>query len=178
MTTQDSGLIDLFAMHEEAKAEVAAPPPVPSAPPPGVSFDIGDDDAEEIFAAAQRQSQKRMKLVGGALAGLGILAVLIGVMAGGETKASQAAAAAPPPSAPITAIPTAAPVPPPVVPAPAPPVPAEEKGKPEYTKATAAAAYAAASGQQPANAGKRKPARGSKGGGIKLQKVQSSGTGS
>ncbi|HVH43028.1 MAG TPA: hypothetical protein VM925_11815 [Labilithrix sp.] len=173
MTTSDSGLIDLFAIQKEEQVRVTAP--VPSAPPPGVSFDTvaddDDDDDYDVLAAAQRQSRKRMKLIGGALGGVAVLGILVFAMTSGETKEPEKAAppvaAAPPPV--VTAPPPPAAEPAPAAPTPEPPSTA--KSKPDYTPATAAAAYAAGSK-------KRAPVKPAKiGGGMKLQKVQSGGTG-
>jgi hypothetical protein len=175
MTTRDSGIIDLFAIHEQSR--VPAPPL--SAPPPAVSFDTGmGGDELDAFAESQRKAKTRTKMIiGGVVGALGIVSILalaLGASATPEPAPAAAAAAqvAEPP-------PAAMPVPPPVAatpepaPAPAPAAPPTAQAKPDYTPGTAAAAYA---GSQAKKKAPRK-AKGGVGGGVKLQKVQSSGTG-
>lgn len=174
MSTRDSGVIDLFAIHKEEEARMSA---APSAPPPAFSLDIGrgaiDDDEIESFAAAQQKSRKRTKLIGtiaGGVAVVGILIAAITTSTSKEPEKATAAAAAPPPPA-VTAL--APPVAePPSTPLPAPPATSKvNTEKPDYTPATAAAAYAASQGKKKPSG----PAKRSIGAGIKLQKVQSSG---
>lgn len=173
MSTRDSGVIDLFAIHKEEEARMSA---APSAPPPAFSLDIGrgaiDDDEIESFAAAQQKSRKRTKVIGtiaGGVAVVGILIAAITTSTSKEPEKATAAAAPPPPAVTAPAPPVAEP---PSTPLPAPPATSKvNTEKPDYTPATAAAAYAASQGKKKASA----PAKRSIGAGIKLQKVQSSG---
>jgi hypothetical protein len=178
MSTSDSGVIDLFAIHKEEQARMSA---APSAPPPAVALDIGggslDADHElDEFATAQQRSRKRTKVIGGIIGGVAVVGILIAAITAGSssepTKTAAAAAAAPPPPPPAM---TSTPTPPVAEPSssslPAPPATSKAKTeKPDYTPATAAAAYAASQGKR-----KAAPAKKSIGGGIKLQKVQSAG---
>jgi hypothetical protein len=174
-TTRDSGVIDLFAMHKEEEARLSA---VPSAPPPAVALDIGGsgitDDDVEGFAAAQNKARARTKLIGGIVGGLAVIGIVIAAaVVGGKDAPKPTAAAEPPPPAAV---------PPPVV-EPAPPAPAPTPStkasteKPEYTPASAAAAYAASQGKKKPMSATRAPRSAPIGGGVKLQKVQSSGVG-
>ena len=100
MTSRDSGIIDLFAIHEQSIA-----PPPPSAAPPAVSYDTGACDEEldgelDVFAADQRRSRTRARIIGGvvgAAAVLGVLALAIGASShsrdGEKTSATVAAVA-------------------------------------------------------------------------------------
>jgi len=176
MSTRDSGIIDLFAVHEEEAARLSAP--APSAPPPAVSFDTGDDDDElDALDIARRASRTRAKIVGGAIGAMTVIGILIAAIpAGGESEPAKApaAAAAPPPAAVTAPAPVSEPAPAPAAPEPAAaapePAPTAKAG-PDYSRKTAAAAYAASQAKKKAPA--RKPAK--KGGGVKLQKVQSAG---
>ena len=120
MSTRDSGIIDLFAVHEEEAARLSAP--APSAPPPAVSFDTGDDDELDALDLARRASRTRAKIVGGAIGAMTVIGILIAaITAGGESepvKATVAAVAAPPPAVSAPA-PVSEPAPAPVAPAPA-----------------------------------------------------------
>jgi hypothetical protein len=171
MSTRDSGVIDLFAVHKEEAERLSA---ATSAPPPAVSFDTGaDDDDLDALAVSQRSLRKRAKIVGGGIGALAILGILaLAMSSGGEKESAKATAAVAPPPPVVTAPPVAEP-PPAATPAPAPEpsAPPTAKAKPDYTPATAAAAYAASHGK------KKAPARKAKTGGMKLQKVHSAGTG-
>lgn len=172
----DSGVIDLFAIHEQAKRAQATPAPTPSpfadtsaplsAPPPAVSFDTaGDDDVDAMaFASFGKPKAKLKWIAAGASAFLVLGLVVVAAFSGGEEppKAAAAAVQAPPPPAPPPPAPEppkpvaeAAPVPPPPPTAVAEAKPAPKKGK--AVKATKRAA----------------PKK--RGGGVKLIKVQSSG---
>jgi hypothetical protein len=178
MSTRDSGLIDLFAIHKEEEARVSA---APSGPPPAMSMDVGtgayagiDDDEIEGFAASRQKAHKRMKLIGGMIGAVAVIGIIVaGITIGGGKEAAQAqtAAAAPPPPAVVAPPPPAAEPPPPAAAVPAPPPTA--KPKPEYTPATAAAAYNAQQGKK--KAASPRPAPKSVTAGIKLTKVQSAG---
>ncbi len=177
MSTRDSGIIDLFAIHNEEEARISAP--APSAPPPAVSFDTGagdaDDDIEvDALLASQLKVRKRTKIIGGAIGAVAVVGILIAAITSGGSsepaKTATAAAAAPPPA--VTAPPPPVVDPPPATPArePAPPPTANANAKPDYTRASAVTAYAASQGK------KKAPARKAvKTGGVKLQKVQSAG---
>ena len=189
MKMRDSGFIDLFAIHEAG----CVPPAAPSSPPPAVSFDTSEDDFNAL-ASARRQTRLYAKIAGGvmgALAVMGVLSLAIGASSGKPEKAEIAAkpaavaAVAPPPAmtvpAPIavatttTPASTAAPAatPEPAKAAPSNPNASAKKAKADYTPQTAAAAYATSQGAP----GKGKKAHKAKAaGGMKLQKVQSSGT--
>ena len=156
MDREDSGLIDLFAIHERASN---APPAAPSAPPPAVALDIGDTDVP--FVDPQRKKKVMIGL--GAAGGLLVLGVIIASVTGGSTPeptktAAKEAPAAPAPEPPSPAVTT------PSQPAPPPPPTATA----EAPKPAAKAAPAKVVGKAPAPA-----ARGV--GGVKLQKVQSAG---
>jgi hypothetical protein len=173
---RDSGIIDLFAIHKEEEQR-AVPSALPSAPPPAVSFDtnvaVGEDADVDGFAFAQAKSKKKAKIIGGVIGGLAVIGILVAAIAsgGGATKepATAAAAAAPPPPAATETLPAPAATPAPTQasePAPPPTAKAEDKGA--YTRAQAIAAYKG----NAKKAAKAAP----KAAGVKLQKVQSSGT--
>ena len=164
MSSRDSGIIDLFAIHQEEEQRVVDA--APSAPPPAMAMDIDTSDVDpELFAASQQKSRTRTKIIGGAIGGLAVLGILIAAIttSGSKEGPAAAAAAAPPPVATVVAPPPAAEP----VPTPAPPPTAS--GKPEYTPSSAAAAYAAA---QPKKKGAGK---GKSGANVKMQKIQSGG---
>lgn len=176
-TTRDSGLIDLFAIHKEEEARLSA---VPSAPPPAVALDVmgtGVSDEEvDGFAASQQRARARAKLIGGIVGGLAVIGIVIAAaVVGGKEAPKPTAAAEPPPPALPTPPPAAEPTPTPA-PAPTPSTKASTE-KPEYTPATAAAAYAASQGKKKAAPAKAAGRSAPIGGGVKLQKVQSSGVG-
>lgn len=159
MDREDSGLIDLFAIHERASN---APPAAPSAPPPAVALDIGSMDEGDVpFVDPQRKKKVMIGL--GAAGGLLLLGIIIASVTGGSTpeptKAAAAAKEAPAAPAPEP--------PPPAVTAPPQPAP------PPPPTATAEAPKPAAKGAAPAKLAAKAPARGV--GGVKLQKVQSAG---
>jgi hypothetical protein len=180
MSTRDSGVIDLFAIHKEEEARVSA---APSAPPPAFALDVGVSDEDiDGYVAAEAKSRARTKLIGGVIGGFAVVGIIIGAIAIGSRpempKVATLAAPDPPPAA-MTAPPPPAVEPPPAAPVPPPPATAKSKSeKPEYTPATAAAAYAASQGKKKgvmtAKPGaKSAPVAAS----VKLQKVQSSGIG-
>lgn len=176
MSARDSGIIDLFAIHTEESARVVTA--APSAPPPAVSFDrlAGEDDDVDAFAAAQEQSRKRAKWIGGAVGGIAVLGILITLMAsGGGKNPSTAAVVSPPAPAPVVAPsppPSLAPVP---LPVPSPPATAKaEIETPDYTRATAARAYKASKGKGHGH-GKKAGKAVRTSAGATLTKVQSAG---
>lgn len=172
---RDSGIIDLFAIHKEEEARV--PVALPSTPP--VSFDtnvaVGEDADVDGFAFAQAKSKKKAKIVGGIIGGLAVVGILIAAITAGSGATKEpatAAAAAPPPPAATEAIPApavATPAPTQAASEPAPPPTAkanDDKGG--YSRSQAIAAYK----KNNKAAAKAAP----KSSGVKLQKVQSSGT--
>lgn len=171
MGTRDSGVIDLFAIHKEEEARKSA---TASAPPPGVVLDVGGGSADadgdiEGFAAAHQKARRRAKWVGGAVGGLALIGTLIAVVSASAGREPAKAVAADAPLPPAVTAPQPVIEPPPAMPVPAPPATSTTE-KPDYTPATAAAAYAASQGKKRAPAPKKpsnKP--------VKLQKVQSSG---
>ncbi len=171
MSTRDSGLIDLFAIHQEEEERVSPP----SGPPGAVTYDTSaaDDLDIDALAADQQKARKRAKLIGAAIGGMAVLGILIAAITSGGSKepatGATAAAAPPPPPAMVVPAPVAAPTEAaPAAPTPAPPSTSKTK---EYTPASAAAAYAG-------TRAKKKKSGGAKiGSGIKLQKIQSGGTG-
>lgn len=156
MDREDSGLIDLFAIHERASN---APPAAPSAPPPAVALDVALGDTDVPFVDPQRKKKVMIGL--GAAGGLLVLGIIVASVTGGSTPEPTKAAAKEAPAAP-------APEPPPPAvttpPQPAPPPPPTATA--EAPKPAAKAAPAKVVGKAPA-------ARGV--GGVKLQKVQSAG---
>lgn len=178
MDTRDSGVIDLFAIHkeEEQRAASVAPPALPSAPPPAVSFDThyaGADADIDALAAAQQTSRLKAKVIGGVIGGLAVIGILIAAIASGdkiEPAKDTAAATQPPPAAVAVPAPTQDPTP---AAAPA-PAPTQEAAKTDaaYKRSDAIAAYNQAQGK----GGRSKAKRAAKPSGPKLQKVQSSGT--
>ena len=166
MSTRDSGVIDLFAIHEEEEQRVVAA--APSAPPPAMAIDIDTSDIDpELFAAAQQKSRARTKIVGGIIGGFAVLGILIAAITTSGTREAPAtaAAAAPPPVATVVASAS----PPPAAPVPMPAPPSTASGKAEYTPASAAAAYAATQPKKKGIGGKKIGAN------IKMQKIQSGG---
>lgn len=162
MSSRDSGIIDLFAIHKEEEQRVIDA--TPSAPPPAMAMDIDTSDVDpELFAASQQKARTRTKILGGAIGAVAVLGILIAAITTSGTKEAPAAAAAPPPVATVVA------APPPAEPVPTPAPPPTASGKPDYTPATAAAAYAAA---QPKKKGGGKAKIGAN---VKMQKVQSGG---
>lgn len=174
MDTRDSGVIDLFAIHKEEERRVSEAPPSTGALP-AVSFDTnhipGGDADIDALAFAQQKSRRRAKIVGGAIGALAVIGILIAAIATGGNKepAKDATAAAAPPPVATETIPAA-------TPAAAPPAdtaksdpapPATAKSDAAYSRKDAIAAVRKTNKAAKANA---------KGGGVKLQKVQSSGT--
>src|SRR5262245_60744464 len=109
MSARDSGFIDLFAIHQAGRA---TPAPPPSAPPPAVSFDTGEDELH-AFESARTRSRRHAKIAGAAIGAatiFGVLALAIGASSSSAnaekatSEGSPAAAAVPPPPA-VTALP-------------------------------------------------------------------------
>lgn len=174
MTTRDSGVIDLFAIHkeEEQRAASVAPPAMPSAPPPAVSFDThyaGADADVDALAAAQQASRTKAKVIGGLIGGIAVIGILIAAIATGDKAepAKDATASQPPPAA-VTAVPAPTQDPAPAA-APA-PAPTQDSA---YTRADAIAADNKAHGKA---AAKKIRSIAPKASGPKLQKIQSGGT--
>lgn len=162
MDREDSGLIDLFAIHARASE---APPAAPSAPPPAVALDIGGMDEGDVpFVDPQRKKKVMMGL--GAAGGLLVIGIIIASVTGGSTPEPTKAAAAAAKEAP--AAPAPEPPPPAVTAAPQPAPPPPPTATAEAPKPAGKAAPAKFVGKAPAA-----PARGV--GGVKLQKVQSAG---
>lgn len=169
---RDSGLIDLFAIHEASRA---APPPASSDPLPAVSI---DDEDLEVMRRAEAKTRLYTKIIGvtaGALLGFGIIALAVGATESTpEAAKTSLAAKAPAPVAapPVTRTPpAAAPAlpPPPAAPAQAPAPTAKAKADGGAAKVAIASASKPAAAKKPGvNAKKSKS--------PKLQKVQSSGT--
>jgi len=181
VNSEDSGVIDLFAIHQQASGAPQDPStpgrfsPPASAPPPAFTTDLSGDDAGDHDDLANPFAKKlRTKLVmmagaGAALLALGILVSSLSASGPEPIKASAAAKVeAPPPAAVVLPPPalTVAAEPPPVTasPVPAPPT-------------TGAAAPA----KPPSRAGVGRPAASKSravavtAGGVKLTKVQSAG---
>lgn len=178
MQREDSGVIDLFAIHKRASEAPPAPSPLASAPPPAFTTDLlsapksgpdlGLDDDENPFA---NQSAKK-KPVYFALAGAGALLVIgvaIAAFSGGSEPAKTAAAAQKDSSRSVAAEPAPAPPPPPVQTAePSPPATA--------TPAAPSTGAVASSTKAPAARGHAtRKAAPKKSSGPKLEKVQSTG---
>lgn len=178
MNREDSGLIDLFAIHNRASASPApdqVPADVLSTPPPAFTADISagadlDDELANPFAPKPR---KKLMMIAGAGAMLLLLGIVVASLGGASAEPAKAAASAieapPPPAAPIppaaaTTAPAAAepPAPPAVTAAPAPP----------STGASAVAKPHLRRGKGHPAGSKR---RGGRGGGVKLTKVKSAG---
>jgi len=173
---RDSGLIDLFAIHKEEEHRSIAPAAAPSGPPPAVSFDThvasGDDADVDALAFAQAKSRKRTKIIGGAIGGVAVLGILIAAIVGGGAKAeAPAAAAAPPPPAATAVVPAPAATPTQTQaaaePAPPPTAKAADAKEGAYTRSQAIAAY---------KNNRKSGAKAIKSSGVKMQKIQSSGT--
>jgi hypothetical protein len=183
VSSEDSGVIDLFAMHKKATESSAAqglvPPDVFSAPPPAFSTDLAGDrnsdfgDGENPFA---KKPRKNLFVAGGIAGGLLVIGILVASFSGGSPEPAKASAsgrsepttvsapAPPPPPAPIViapVTPTEAPVATAKVPAP------PTTGAAIFQKPPQKAGRAAA----PAKS--RAPA--TTAGGVKLTKVQSAG---
>ena len=171
--SEDSGVIDLFAIHNRATAvpgQSLAPPDVSSAPPPAFTKDVGStgengalDDEANPFA---KPSRKRLAMIAGAIGAFVFLAILVASFSGGSSEPPKAAAAAkvdPPPAATIP--------PPPVV------IAAVESAPPAAAPApptTGAAVFL----KPPARGGAAKgtPTKShTTAGGVKLTKIQSAG---
>jgi hypothetical protein len=176
MDREDSGVIDLFAIHARTKRlESMAPPPpaTQSAPPAAVAMDVdGSSDVPSVgvdgldipFASAK--SRRKPIFIG-----LGVVSVLavfgIVALSGGDDGAQKAAAAA-------AAQASAAPPPPPA-PVP-PPAVVEATASPSAVASAAppATAKPASVVQKPVAAARPTP-RPASAGGPKLMKVQSTG---
>ncbi|MDB4939547.1 MAG: hypothetical protein JWP87_6519 [Labilithrix sp.] len=184
MSREDSGVIDLFAMHKkatESAAQSVAPPDIFSAPPPAFSTDLAGDrlsdvdvgDAENPFAQKPR---KNLYIAGGIAGGLLFVGILIASFTGGSAEPAKASASGR--SEPVTvAAPPATPPPPaPVVIAPA--VPAEiasAKVPPPPTTGSSILSKPPVKGGAVRAAAPAKPRVNTTAGGVKLTKVQSAG---
>lgn len=182
VSKDDSGVIDLLAIHNKAKAEAAAsvvPPPV-SAPPPAFTMDLsstpdlgGLAEMDELAFADTGKKKKIGILVGAAAGCVGLIAILASLAGSSEAEATKAAASprpreakteVAPPAAATTSIPVAAAPPPPVETAPV------TTPAPPSTGSPVKAAPARRAPKAGARAPTKRPA-----GGPKLTKVQSSG---
>jgi hypothetical protein len=176
----DSGVIDLHAIHAKAQAAKATPAAPLSAPPPAFVTDLsspslGEDDGDLALLLRRRDPRKLAFAGAGAAVLIGLFAVLasaLGAPAEGAKAArgggGQAAAAVPsplPPAAPTTLLAT-----PPPVAASAETVAAAPSPPPPSTGAPRAAAP-----PKSAAKGARAPSRKVSAGGPKLMKVQSGG---
>lgn len=172
MTTRDSGVIDLFAMHkeEEQRAASVAPPALPSTAPMAFDTNYGAADADvDALAAAQASSRMKAKIIGGLIGGVAVIGILIAAIASGdkvEPAKDTATASQPPPAAVTLPAPTPDPAPAPAAAAPAPTQDAA------YTRDEAIAANNKAHGKP----SKAKRTVAPKASGPKLTKVQSGGT--
>lgn len=176
MTSEDSGVIDLFAMHQRATASAKeVPRDLFSAPPPAFTTDLYSDpglgghssesDDETGSNPFAKKSRKKLGFIAGGVGAFLVLVVVIVTASGGsEAPKATAAAAQPPPAA--VALPAAAAVAPVVPPSAVAHMPA-----PPTTGAPVVAA-AAPRARAAAPAAKARPAAG---GGPKLTKIQSAG---
>jgi hypothetical protein len=167
----DSGLIDLLAIHNQAKAEaaqaaVARMSDPPSMPPGAFTIDTAAADDAELEAVLAANARKRKAIIGAGAAAAALVIGLVALVSSGGSEPPKAAAAArakveaaPPP--PAAAAPSASVT----VEAPA----AAAQTPPPPTTGTREAAKPPKAKGAPAKAAPRKSA------GPKLQKVQSSG---
>lgn len=174
---QDSGVIDLFAIHKQASVAPPAPDPLASAPPPAFTTDLlstpksapdfGLDIDDENPFAAQASKKKPVYFALAGAAALLVIGVTIAAFSGGEPAKPAAAAKQPAAAA------EPAPLPPPPAHAAeaTPPAPATA------TPATPSTGAIASSSKAPAyhGGGARKAAAVKKISGPKLEKVQSTG---
>ncbi len=177
---EDSGVIDLKAIHEKATAEkelaaaeaIRAKDPL-SAPPPAFTMELPEPDEEQLAQMAKARRRPVYIAAGGIATVLCILGIAIAATGGTPEEPKRTAAVqrdeAPPPAA-TTAIPTAEAPPPPAQPATPTPAPPSTGVK--------AAPVAAKVGAKPAM-GSRASAGFKVGKGtiptVKMQKVTSSG---
>jgi hypothetical protein len=175
-SSRDSGVIDLFAIHEEALRAQSQPPP-PSSPlsAPPVALDMASPDAsmeiDDFDPAVFGRPKGRGKWIAAGAGALAFFGIVIALATSGsdepEPVAAAAAVAAPPPVEHVPEPPPPAAAPPPVAeasPEPAPPATSREAAQAPPRKATKGKAR---------KAKRRAPKRG--GGGVKLEKIQSSG---
>jgi hypothetical protein len=174
---EDSGVIDLHAIHKKAEAEreaervaadIRARDPL-SSPPPAFTMALPED--EEMAEELRPKSRKVPVFIGMGVAALVAIVGIAALSGRGEPKMQTVAVAAREPAPPP---PAAAPAPPPP-PGPATPTPAPPStgvGKSSGPPVTASVgSKRGGSGKRPFTVGK-----GHAGGGVKMQKVQSSGT--
>jgi hypothetical protein len=182
MDREDSGLIDLMAIHARSKAAMESmPPPAPaqSAPPAPVTMDagassgaLGLDPLDDLDGLEAPFAKSRRKPI---LVGLGVVAALavigIAALSGGDDGAAKTAAAGAAKTE-ATAAPSPSPSPPPPVAAPAPsPSPNDVASAAPPTTAKSAPARA----PQPVVRAAARPAPAPVAAGPKLTKVQSAG---
>ena len=178
METRDSGVIDLFAIHKEEERRVSEAPASTGALP-ALSFDThhtpGGDADVDALAFAQQKSRKRAKIVGGAIGALAVIGILIAAIASGGSKASAkdatAAAALPPP-----AVTETVPAPTPAAAPPAADTAAKSDPAPPTTAKAADSAYSRKDAIAAVKKTNKAAKASSKPSGVKMQKVQSSGT--
>jgi hypothetical protein len=184
-STRDSGVIDLFAIHEEAvraHSQSPAPPPPSSAPPPAVSRDVGAaaDELDALAFAKPKLSARWVIAGAGALALFGLVIAIATSGGDDEVTVESASAAAPPPVAEIASPPPLAEIasPPPLAEIASPPPLADTVLAPsapsarsqEMPKAAPEGKKGKAKWKGKGKAGKRGARKG-----PKLQKVQSTG---
>lgn len=184
MSREDSGVIDLFAIHARASERPAgnlAPPDLVSAPPPAFTSDVGGDADDDGFDPFARKPRKKLAIIAGAGGALLFIGILVASLSGGSDAPKATAASATDPGGGKTgsstiAPPAAAPIPEPAAAA-----------QPSAASAPAARATAAVHVPPPPTTGAvsspKAPSRGravaSKpraASGPKLTKVQSGGT--
>ena len=134
MKREDSGLIDLMAIQREADEEaqkvrtLPLPTPVPSAPPPAYSMDIGSVGSipDELANGGLRRylpKTRRAQIISAAVGVAALLGVVLLIATSGSDEPPKVAAAvqpapAPPPPAPMPPPPETATQPPPAPPPP------------------------------------------------------------
>lgn len=189
MSREDSGVIDLFAMHKKATESAASPSVVPpdifSAPPPAFATDLGSDgqlagrDSDPGENPFAKKSKKNLFIAGGVASGLLVVGILIASFTGGSPEPAKAAASgrsepttvstpSPPPPAPVVIAP--------VAPAADPAASASSTAKvpaPPSTGTSILQKPAAKGGRAAAPPKSRAPA--TTAGGVKLTKIQSAG---
>ena len=182
MSREDSGVIDLFAIHNKASAAATedVPPDIFSSPPPAFTMDITGENAalmrlgadhEDLDPFGNKPRKKKLIMMGAAAGGLRFVGILIAAFSGGSSEEKPRAAA--------TKV-EAAPPPPPVAPPPPAPTtepPAANVPAPPTTGAVASSKPPSASRGLPGRPGPAPAAKAkfTANGGSKLTKVQSAG---
>lgn len=122
MSREDSGVIDLFAIHNKASAAATdekVPADIFSSPPPAFTMDITGENAalmrlgadhEDLDPFGRKPRKKKLIMMGAAAGALLFVGILIAAFSGGSSETPRAAAtkveAAPPPP-PVAAPPPA-----------------------------------------------------------------------